>query len=76
MDIVRDPQPVPPASAADSARANPTPTTPVPPEVDDATNRANELYRIVLDLRWGDAPDQRLHIETLRVYTPGPVLSQ
>lgn len=76
MDIALDRQPVPPASAADRARVNAPPSTPVPDEVGDVAFRANELYRIALDLRWGDAPDQRLHIETLRAYTPGPALSQ
>ena len=34
--------------------------------------RANELYRIALDMRWGDAPDQHMHVDTVRAYAPGP----
>ena len=76
LDIVRERDPVPPASPAAGAGANKSGTPQVPPEIGDPTYRANEMYRIALDLRWGDAPDQRLHIDTLRAYTPGPLLSQ
>lgn len=68
MQIVREQQPVPPPSAEESAGRNAPPL----PDPGDVNFRANELYRIALDLRWGDAPDQRLHIDTLRAYAPGP----
>ena len=72
MDIVRERQLVAPASASDPSHANPSLGPPVPPEIGDVSYRANELYRIALELRWGDAPDQHLHIDSLRAYTPGP----
>jgi general secretion pathway protein I len=72
MDIVRDRVPVAPTNAANTANQNKSATPPAPPEMGDVTFRSNELYRIALELRWGDAPDQHLHIDTLRAYTPGP----
>lgn len=70
MDIVRERQPVPPPDVVNSASATAT----APSDIGDVTGQANELYRIALELRWGDAPDQHLHIDTLRAYTPGPEL--
>jgi len=72
MDIVRDSAPLPPVNAIDAANQNKSATPPTSPELGDVSYRANELYRIALELRWGDAPDQHLHIDTLRAYTPGP----
>jgi hypothetical protein len=74
MDIVRERQPVPPPDAANGTSANKSTSAPAAPDIGDVTGQANELYRIALELRWGDAPDQHLHIDTLRAYTPGPEL--
>jgi general secretion pathway protein I len=69
LDISRIPNPVPVARVAGSAGAG---TPPAAAEFGDSTLLANELYAIALELRWGDAPDQRLHIDSLRAYTPDP----
>lgn len=72
MEIVRERDPVPPPNVAAGANQNKSTTPPLPPEIGDVNFHANQLYRIALELRWGDAPDQRLHIDSLRAYAPGP----
>ena len=72
MEIVSEREPVPPPNAAAGANQNKSTTPPLPPEIGDVNFRANQLYRIALELRWGDAPDQHLHIDSLRAYAPGP----
>ena len=69
LEIARERNPVPPANADP---ANGKPSSAPPPIDSGAVSQPNELYRIALDVRWGDAPDQRLHIDTLRAYAPGP----
>ena len=76
MDIVRESQPVPPPDATNAASQNRSTAPTALPDIGDVSYRANELYRIALELRWGEAPDQHLHIDSLRAYTPGPELSR
>ncbi len=71
MQILKVPTPIPPPTAAAA-----DPAFPVRPDLDALNFRENELYRITLDMRWGDAPDQRLLVETLRAYAPGPELQR
>jgi general secretion pathway protein I len=72
MDIARDLTPLPVPGATDAANPNRSTAPSASPELGDVSYRANELYRVALDVRWGDAPDQHLHIDSLRAYTPGP----
>ena len=53
---VPDPAPAPPDPLAPAVAADPT-TMP-------------KLFRLALDVRWGDRPTQQLHIATLRARAP------
>ena len=55
------------AEAPDPAPAPPDPLAPTVP-VDPATTP--KLFRLALDVRWGDRPTQQLHIATLRARAP------
>ena len=57
---VRDPAPAPPDPLAPAAAA------------DDAA--APKIYRVGLDVRWGDRPAQQLHIATLRARAPTQIV--
>ena len=59
------------AEVPDPAPAPPDPLAPAV-AVDPAT--MPKLFRLVLDVRWGDRPAQQLHIATLRARAPTQIL--